>query len=53
MKVFDFWGLSESVFDHQKVGEIHPGLGAGSSSWIADNVRKRFLGLLANELQSV
>ena len=51
VKVFDFWGLSESVFDHQKVGEIHPGLGAGSSSWIADNVRKRFLGLLANELQ--
>ena len=51
VKVFDFWGLSESVFDHQKVGEIHPGLGVGSSGWITNNVRNRFLGLLANEFE--
>lgn len=34
VKVFDFWRMTESVFDHQKVGEIHPGRGEGSSIWL-------------------
>ena len=51
VKVFDFWGFSETVFDHQRTGEIHPGRGEGTSKWIMTNVMNRFIGLLANELK--
>ena len=48
VRVFEFYKLTESVFDHQKVGEIHPGQGQGSSAWIGIAVRDRFLGLVSN-----
>ena len=44
--VFDFWQMTEVVFDHQKVGEVHPGRGIGSSKWIMLGIRDRFLDLL-------
>jgi len=50
VKVFDFWAFSETVFDHQRTGEIHPGRGEGTSKWIMTNVINRFVGLLAREL---
>ena len=46
VKVFDFWEMTEMVFDHQKVGEIHPSRGEGSSPWIINGIMKRFLDLL-------
>ena len=32
VKVFDFWEMTEMVFDHQRTGEVHPGRGESSSS---------------------
>ena len=48
VKIFDFWKMTESVFDHQCVGEIHPGRGKGSSYWIGTGLRDRFIGLVSN-----
>ena len=48
VKVFDFWKMTELVFDHQKTGEVHPGRGEGSSSWIMPAIRDRFLNLLGD-----
>ena len=51
VKVFDFWEMTEIVFDHQQIGQVHPGRGAGSSRWIMEGIRDRFLDLLGGVLK--
>ena len=52
VKVFDFWEMTVMVFDHQKIGEVHPGRGEGSSPWIMKGIMNRFLDLLGGVLKA-